>query len=61
MSEPDLLDESVDVLRKQQSAGRDAQSSAHARLRLGTHQRGQEAAGRVLAETTEESTWEHVT
>lgn len=45
---PDLLDESVHVLRKQQSTNGDAESTTHCRLRLGTDQRGQEAAGRVL-------------
>lgn len=54
VSWPDLLDESVDVLRQQQSTDGDTQSSTHCRLRLGTHQWGQEAAGRVLTETTEE-------
>lgn len=44
----------MDVLREQQSADRDAESPTHRLLPLGTDQRGQEAAGRVLAETTEE-------
>lgn len=50
----------MDILRKQQSADGDAQSSTECRLRLRTDQRGQEAAGRVLTETTEEESRGHV-
>lgn len=42
-SSPDLLDQSVDVLREQQAADRDAHGAARCRLGLRTSKGGQEA------------------
>ena len=50
---PELLQDPLQVFREQQSRDGDAQSARH-RLRIRTTERGQEAAGRVLTETTEE-------
>lgn len=44
----------MDVVRQQHPAHGHAQSVAMYRARFGTDKRRQEAAGRVLAETTEE-------
>lgn len=48
---PDLLDESVDVVREEQAARGDAQSATRRRLWLRTSKRGQEVVCRLLTET----------
>lgn len=54
VSSPELLDEAQHVVRQQQAADRKAQGGTPGAVPFRMDQRRQEAAGRVLAETTEE-------